>query len=74
MAQVYMFPEKKRIPKSMEERLNQIAKDYVDVLYATLVVMSAGDQTLEHIDEIHDLVAETYAEALIKAVEELREP
>lgn len=74
MAKVYMFPEKKRIPKGMEERLEQIAKDYIDVLFATMAIMSIDDPTTESLDEIHELVANTYAEALNKAIDELREP
>ena len=74
MAQVYMFPEKKKLPKGMEERLNEIAKEYVEALFATLTIMSVTDQSPENLDEIHELVSDTYAKALEKAVDELREP
>lgn len=74
MAKVYMFPEKKKLPKGVEERLNEIAKEYVEALFATLTIMSIEDQSTENLDEIYDLVSDAYAEALVRAVGELGEP
>ena len=74
MAQICMFPVKKKLPKGVEERFNEIAKEYVEALFATLTIMSVDDQSPENLDEIHKLIADVYAEALVKAVDELAEP
>ena len=73
MAKVIMFPQKKRIPKGMEEAIHKAAKNYVEVLQATMVLMTIDDPDLESYDEIYEMVIETYAEGLIKAIDEIGE-
>ena len=39
MAKVVMFPQQKKLPKCVEERLYEIAKDYVATLKAAVMLM-----------------------------------
>ena len=71
MAQVYLFPQKERLPKNLEEKLHQIAREYVEVLFATLTLLSDEDASIERMDEVTKMVSDAYAEGLNNAVDEL---
>lgn len=73
MAKVYEFPVKKKLPKNIEERLHKVAQEYMEVLYASLVLLSEEGTNQMTYEEILELVSETYAEGLYKAVEQLEE-
>lgn len=68
MCEVYMFPQKKSLPKNLEEQLYRAAKDHIEALYASLMILSSDGTTKE---EALDLVSIVYANGLEKAVEEL---
>ena len=74
MAQVYAFPVKKRFPKHIEERIQGIAKEYLEVLYATFILL--GEEGLDQMgyEEMVELAMDVFVEGLDKAVEELDEP
>lgn len=70
MAKVFLFPQKKRLPKAVEKRLHEIAKEYVEVLYSAAVLMDleADKPTNE---EIMGLVGEAFAEGICEAIDEM---
>ena len=72
MANVYMFPEKKRIPSGLEKELHRVAKEYVETLYAiaTIFDLEADKPTY---DEVVDMVAESFTEGIYNAIDELDE-
>ena len=72
MTNVYLFPQKKKLPSGMEEELYRVAKDYVSALYAivTLFELEADKPTY---DEVMDLVAEAFSDGIYEAIAELDE-
>lgn len=73
MAKVYMFPEKTKLPKNMEERLREIAKEYVETLFAILTVLGIEDETDPKFDEVTELMATVYTDGLFDATKALIE-
>lgn len=73
MAKVLLFPQKRTLPKDMEERLYQIAKDYIETLYATMVIMDIPDMDKPTYEEVLALVSEAFAEGICNAIDELGE-
>lgn len=73
MSKVIMFPVRKKLPKGIEEHLYEIAKDYIETLQAALILLSNDKCTKEDLDEIHELVAYTYAKAIEEAIDNLGE-
>ena len=72
MAKVVMFPQKKKLPKGMEESLRKIAKDYVATLRATVMLMELErDKPTQ--EEIMELVGAAFAEGIYEAIEEMDE-
>lgn len=65
-----LFPRKERLPKCLEERLDELAKGHVEVLYAALKLLASEEPTTEEFDEISHLVTETYAKSFEKAIDE----
>lgn len=39
MCEVYMFPQKKELPKSIKEEVEKSAKGYIDAIYASLILL-----------------------------------
>lgn len=72
MAQVYMFPEKKKLPKSIEDSIRKNAKEYMELLCAAVMLLSEDGVNQMDEDEIITLVAESYADGLSEAVDELK--
>lgn len=71
MGEVVMFPVKKKLPKGIEEHLYEIAKDYVETLQSTLMLLSNDEYTQEDFEEIHELVAYTYTKGIDEAIDNL---
>lgn len=71
MAKVIVFPQKERLPKNLEEKLHKIAREYVEVLFASLTLLSDDDCNIERFDEVAEMVSNAYAEGLNNAVDEL---
>lgn len=71
MAKVYAFPQKKRLPKGIEKDIHRIAKEYVEVLYATAVLFNIADNFDDGFDEVNDLVNEAFVTGIIEATESL---
>ena len=72
MAQVVMFPQKKKLPKGIEENLRKVAKDYVEVLYAAAVLFDLETDKPTY-EELMGLVATAFAEGISDALDELEE-
>lgn len=72
MAKVYAYPTKRKLPAGMEENLRRVAKEYVETIYATVVLLDtqADKPTYE---EVMELVAEAFNEGIYDAIEELDE-
>ena len=71
MAKVLAFPVKKQLPLVVKERLNHSAKEYIEALYTASQLFGIEDSDQPEYEEIVELVAVEYAEALIKAIDEL---
>lgn len=71
MGKVLLFPQKERLPKNLEEKLHQIAREYVEVLFASLNLLSDEDASIERMDEVTEMVTDAYYEGLNNAVDEL---
>ena len=70
MAEVYAFP-KKKLPKEFEDRIYEVAKEYVATLKDISDALIEDPWNEEEAYEIGNLVMNTYAEALEMAMEEL---
>ena len=67
-----MFPQKKKLPKGVEERLCKIAKDYVATLRAAVMIMDLeSDKPTQ--EEIMELVEQAFTKGIYEAIEELDE-
>ena len=73
MAKVYVFPEKKRLPKGVEKGIHRIAKEYVEALCATAILFGIEDNFDEGFDEVYNLVNEAFVIGLANAMDELKE-
>lgn len=73
MAQVYMFPEKNKLPKHIEDAVRRNAKEYMGLLYGSLMLL--GENGLDQMEdgEIVALVTETYLDGLNEAIDEMDE-
>ena len=71
MGEVLKFPQKKELPKAMEEEFHKIAKNYMEVLYAAFEYFKDECETREDMDEVNDLVVSAYADGIEKAINEL---
>ena len=73
MAKVYMFPEKKKLPKNLEKRLKEIAKEYMEVVYAIAVLLGVEDTDQPEYMEVMELIAEAFGEGVADAIDEFEE-
>ena len=72
MAKVIMFPQKKKLPKGVEERLREIAKEYVNVLYSVAVLMDL-EQDKPAPEEVMEMVGMAFADGICEAIDEMDE-
>lgn len=71
MAKVYMFPEKKRLPKGIEKRLNEITKEYVELLQALIVLLDIDVSDDKQYNEVLLMVQEAFARGILAAIDEM---
>lgn len=72
MAKVVLFPQKKKLPKGMEEDLRKIAKDYVATLRVIVMLMELeADKPTQ--EEIMELVGAAFVDGINEAIEEMEE-
>lgn len=72
MAKVVMFPQKKKLPKVVEEELYKVARDYVAALKAAAILIDL-EQDKPTEEEFMELVGIAFAEGICEAIEELDE-
>jgi len=73
MCKVYEFPVKKQLTEEQVTRLYEVAEDYIEVLNDILGTLSNDELNYEDMNELTELVACTYAEGMIKAIEKMEE-
>lgn len=75
MAKVFEFPKKEelKMPAGIREELRRVAKDYVGALYALTVLIDFDYKSGGSFDEVMNLVANTFAEGIADAIDELDE-
>lgn len=71
MAKVIAFPQQNKLPKGVETRIHEIAKEYIEVLHAYAILVDLEDQNVYQ--EAMELVGAAFAEGILKAVDELGE-
>ena len=72
MAKVLTFPQKMKLPKGVEDRLYEVAKEYVEVLYSAAILMDLSkDKPTE--EEFMELVGTAFAEGIYYAIEAMDE-
>jgi hypothetical protein len=72
MAKVYAFPTKRKLPGGIEKDLKRIAREYVEVLYATMALYElTGDAPST--EELQKMVEGTFAKGIYEAVDDLVE-
>lgn len=71
MGKVVMFPEKKKLPSCIEKRLNEITKEYVEVLQALVILLDVNISDDRQYDEVLEMVQEAFARGILAAVEEM---
>lgn len=71
MCKVYEFPVAKKLPQELEERLEELAKELVELINDSMEYFSDEDTTDEELAEIAGALMEIYSEAIANAVEEL---
>lgn len=71
MARVVMFPQKKRLPAGIEERLTEITKEYVEVLQALIVLMDIDVSDEQQYNEVLELIQEAFAQGIMTAIGEM---
>ena len=71
MCTVYNFPKQFKMPKEMEERLQGMAKDYVDLLNESMEYFMYEEITDEEYEKITGLILGTFLEGIGKAIEQL---
>ena len=72
MSQVYLFPQKKKLPSGMEEELRRVAKEYVETLYAIVTLFELESEKPTY-DEVMEMVAEAFHDGIYDAIGELEE-
>lgn len=71
MAKVYEFPQKKKLPAGIEKRLNEITKDYIEVLQALIVILDVDVSDDRQYCEVLEMVQEAFAKGILTAVAEM---
>ena len=70
MANVVMFPQKKKLPKGVEESIYKIAKEYVATLRAAAILLDLEENKPTQ-EEIMELVSEAFAKGIYEAIDEM---
>ena len=73
MAIVLEFPKKKELPKEIEAKLQDVAKNYVETLYIALSTLTSDNPTQEELVEVHEMVSNAYIQGLTDAINEIEE-
>ena len=72
MAKVIMFPDKKRLPRGVENDIRKIAREYIEVLAATMILYDLTNDGPTQ-EELRQMVEEAFAEGICEAIDDLIE-
>ena len=73
MAKVLLFPQKKKIPKGIEEHLGKIAKEYVETLAALIVLLDVDISNQKEYEETLIMVQDSFTKGILNAIKEMDE-
>ena len=73
MSKVLLFPQKKKIPKGIEEHLGKIAKEYVETLAALIVLLDVDISNQKEYEETLIMVQDSFAKGILNAIKEMDE-
>ena len=73
MAKVVLFPENTKLPNEVEGRIYEIAKEYIEVLNSTKILLGIEDVNDPTFEEVCDLVGQVFAKGLACAIEKSEE-
>ena len=68
MAKVLMFPQKKTIPGGIQKRLDEIAREYVEVIEALIILLDIDLSDENEYNEALMLVQESFLNSIMKTV------
>lgn len=71
MCTIYEFPKQIALPRYLEKRLRDSAKEYVLVLNDVIKYFEDGDFNEEDLAKFMELMLVTYLETIDEAIEEL---
>lgn len=71
MAKVYMFPEKKELPKNLGGRMKEIGYEYMQTVYAIARLYGIEDPDQPEYMEVMELIAEAFSEGISAAMIEV---
>ena len=71
MCKVYEFPMKKEFPKELKGRLDEIAKDYVNLMTEAIEVLYGDESSEEDNMEFMEIMMNAYTDSMVKAISEL---
>ena len=71
MCRIYEFPTKKELPHELAERLDKLAKNYVQLMNEFMQYFEDNYTTNEEIEELMEMIILSYAESITKAVDDL---
>lgn len=72
MTNVVLFPQRRKLPKTIEDRLKQIAKDYVETLYSAAMLLDL-EEDKPTVEELQELVVEALNQGFYDAMEDLED-
>ena len=67
MAKLYAFPTKRKLPSGMEKELKRVAKDYIEVLQAILILYELQSDKPTY-DEVLELVQAAFVKGICDAI------
>ena len=73
MAKVLLFPQKKKIPKGIDEHLGKIAKEYVETLKALIVLLDVDISNQKEYEETLIMVQDSFTKGILNAIKEMDE-
>ena len=73
MAEVLLFPQKKRLPKCIDKSLRKIMKEYVEVLQTLIVLLDVDVDDEEQYNEVLAMIQEAFANGILEAINGMEE-
>ena len=71
MCTVYEFPKQFKMPKEMEERLQNMADEYVELIQDSFDYFANDDTTDEEYEKITEMIMNTLIVSLANSIEKI---